>query len=112
MLNIYKTLSTLSKPALIALLLRRKGMGKESPERIAERRGNPSQDRPEGKLFWMHAASVGEAQSALVLIRAVLEAYPQAHCLVTTGTLTSAALMADKLPDRALHQFYPLDHPK
>lgn len=112
MLDIYKTISRLSKPALLALLLRRKAIGKEVPERINERKGKPSQDRPQGKVFWVHAASVGEAQSALVLVRAVLGAYPQAHCLVTTGTVTSAALMEDKLPDRALHQFYPLDYPK
>lgn len=112
MLNIYKTISRLSKPALIALLMRRRAIGKESPDRMTERKGKPSAERPEGKLFWVHAASVGEAQSALVLIQAVLKAYPQAHCLVTTGTVTSAALMQDKMPKRALHQFYPLDHPK
>lgn len=112
MLNIYKTISHLSKPALIALLMRRRALGKESPDRMNERKGKPSAERPEGKLFWVHAASVGEAQSALVLIQAVLKAYPHAHCLVTTGTVTSAALMQDKMPKRALHQFYPLDHPK
>lgn len=112
MLDIYKTVSRLSKPALIALLMRRSAIGKELPERIEERKGKPSADRPNGKLFWVHAASVGEAQSALVLIRAVLNAYPHVHCLVTTGTVTSAAFMQDKMPERALHQFYPLDHPK
>jgi 3-deoxy-D-manno-octulosonic-acid transferase len=31
--------------------------------------------------------------------------------MVTTGTLSSATLMAQKLPARAFHQFYPLDCP-
>tara|TARA_B100000242_G_scaffold269460_1_gene220262 strand:+ start:865 stop:2142 length:1278 start_codon:yes stop_codon:yes gene_type:complete len=112
MLYLYKTISKLSKPALLALLSRRLAKGKEDPSRIAERKGKSEIARPEGKLFWVHAASVGEAQSALVLIHGVLRQYPDAQCLVTTGTKTSAALMRNKLPDRAIHQYYPLDHPK
>lgn len=61
--------------------------------------------------MWLHAASVGEAQSALILIRALLKLYPDIHILVTTGTLTSAERMEDTLPERAFHQFVPLDHP-
>jgi 3-deoxy-D-manno-octulosonic-acid transferase len=33
------------------------------------------------------------------------------HALVTSGTLTSARLMARRLPSRSLHQFAPLDAP-
>ncbi len=70
--------------------------------------------RPAGNinLLWIHGASVGEAQSSLILIDHLLEAYPSLHIIVTTGTLTSAELMKDRLPDRAFHQFCPLDHPE
>jgi len=35
-----------------------------------------------------------------------------AHILVTSGTLTSAEILAKQLPERAFHQFAPLDYPK
>jgi len=39
----------------------------------------------------------------------VLQRLSAAHILVTTGTLTSARIMAERLPPRAFHQFVPLD---
>ncbi|MEM9989906.1 MAG: 3-deoxy-D-manno-octulosonic acid transferase [Pseudomonadota bacterium] len=36
---------------------------------------------------------------------------PEAHFLVTTGTITSAKLMAERLPQRAIHQYAPIDQP-
>ena len=47
----------------------------------------------------------------LPLINRVLETYPQAHVMVTTGTLTSAELMGKRLPERAFHQYLPIDNP-
>ncbi len=111
MLEIYKSLMRFSSPALEALLKHRSRAGKENPHRLGERMGMPGRSRPTGELVWFHAASVGEAQSTLILVNAILERLPQAHVLVTTGTLTSAQLMAQRLPARAFHQFYPLDHP-
>lgn len=109
MLTIYKSVTNYSKPLLHALLKKRVYAGKEDEQRLGERRGKASKPRPDGKLFWVHAASVGEAQSALILINALLEQDKDLHILITTGTKTSAQLMAQKLPERALHQFYPLD---
>lgn len=111
MLNYYETLMKAAKPALELLLRRRVRIGKEDPVRVQEKMGYPGHPRPEGKLIWVHAASVGEAQSALILIHRLLEICPAAKILVTTVTRTSAALMERKLPQRAFHQFYPLDHP-
>ena len=110
MLKLYKFLTDISHPALISLLNRRQNNGKELPERIKERKGIPSKKRPETSLVWVHAASVGEAQAVLVLINLLLRYNEKLHILVTTGTITSAELMKDKLPDRAFHQFYPLDY--
>lgn len=110
MLSIYKSVTSYSRPLLHALLQKRVYAGKEDESRLGERRGKASLPRPDGKLFWVHAASVGEAQSALILIHALLEQNKDLHILLTTGTKTSAQLMAQKLPKRAIHQFYPLDH--
>lgn len=86
--------------------------GKEDAARLAERMGVASRARPAGTLVWLHAASVGEAQSALILIDALGRKLPGASVLVTTGTLTSAALMARRLPSFAFHQFAPVDNPE
>lgn len=102
----------LASPLLSAFLRQRQKAGKESPSRFAERMGEAGRDRPDGKLIWVHAASVGEAQSALILIRSLLARYQDLHILVTTGTRTSAKMMENALPDRAFHQFYPVDQPE
>ncbi|WP_238941312.1 3-deoxy-D-manno-octulosonic acid transferase [Jannaschia sp. Os4] len=83
--------------------------GKEDPHRLPERRGTPSLPRPEGRLVWLHAASVGESVSVLEMIRRMGEDDPDLHFLLTTGTVTSAAVLADRMPPRCVHQFVPLD---
>lgn len=83
--------------------------GKEDPARLNERRGIASRPRPAGPLVWFHAASVGESVAVLELIRRLLDDSPDLHVLITTGTVTSAAVMADRLPDRAIHHYAPLD---
>jgi 3-deoxy-D-manno-octulosonic-acid transferase len=67
--------------------------------------------RPSGKLVWVHAASVGEAQSVLALIERMLAERPGIQVLITTGTVASARLLADRLPPRARHQYVPVDLP-
>ena len=108
-LGAYRGLSALAPPALRLLLKRRLARGKEDEARLGERMGIAGCPRPAGPLVWLHAASVGEALSTLPLIERVLARLPAAHALVTTGTVTSAKLMAERLPPRAFHQFVPLD---
>ncbi|MCF8495489.1 MAG: 3-deoxy-D-manno-octulosonic acid transferase [Alphaproteobacteria bacterium] len=110
-LSLYQFLTGALESALDRVLHRRTARGKEDPARLPERRGISSRERPEGLLIWLHAASVGEARSALILIDRLLALHPDLHILVTTGTLTSARMLRDNLPERAFHQFYPLDVP-
>lgn len=91
------------------ILTGRLARGKEDAARINERRGIASQARPDGPLIWFHAASVGEALSLLELIRRIREEREDLTILVTTGTVTSAAVMGRRLPADVIHQFVPLD---
>jgi 3-deoxy-D-manno-octulosonic-acid transferase len=105
----YSLLGTLLTPALNLWLERRARRGKEDPFRMGERFGYASLPRPEGTLVWLHAASVGEAQSVLTLVRALLAQHAFLSVLITTGTVTSAALIAQQHLPRAVHQFLPVD---
>ncbi|NWH07523.1 MAG: 3-deoxy-D-manno-octulosonic acid transferase [Alphaproteobacteria bacterium] len=111
-LRLYRAVTSVAEPLAQFLLRHRATQGKESSERLPERVGLSHRARPDGALVWVHGASVGESLSALPLIEALLAQYPNAHALVTTGTVTSAAPMADRLPARAFHQFVPVDSPR
>ena len=96
---------------LAPLLLReRAARGKEDWTRLNERLGVSGLARPDGRLVWVHGASVGESLSALPLIERLLEA-GNTSVLVTSGTVSSAAMMSQRLPQGAVHQFVPLDTP-
>ena len=110
-LGLYRAASTAGGIVLLRYLDRRARIGKEDPERIGERLGRASRSRPSGPLVWIHAASVGESISFLPLVEAMAERWPALNQLVTTGTVTSARLMADRLPPGAIHQFAPVDRP-
>jgi 3-deoxy-D-manno-octulosonic-acid transferase len=112
-LRLYRAATTLLGPLVALYLLRRMARGKEERARFAERRGKARAARPAGPLVWIHAASIGEAMSMLALIDALLAERPQISVLVTTGTVTSARLLASRLPaDRAIHQYVPVDLPR
>jgi 3-deoxy-D-manno-octulosonic-acid transferase len=110
-LSVYRGLSYAATPLLRSLLEKRKSHGKEDPDRIRERFGQPSQSRPAGSVAWVHAASVGEAISVLSLVNKINREYPSLSIIITTGTVTSAAIMAERLPKNMVHQFMPIDQP-
>jgi 3-deoxy-D-manno-octulosonic-acid transferase len=111
-LRFYRAATTLAGPLVRLYLLGRLSRGKEDGARLGERFGTPSRARPRGPLVWVHAASIGEAVSMLALIDALLAERPALTVLVTTGTVSSARLLASRLPaERAFHQFVPVDRP-
>jgi 3-deoxy-D-manno-octulosonic-acid transferase len=110
-LGAYRAATSLAEPLAPALLNGRARKGKEDPARIAERLGRPTAPRPAGPLAWLHAVSVGEAVSVLPLAAALRARRPDLSVLVTSGTRTSAELLAKRLPDGCLHQYAPVDGP-
>jgi 3-deoxy-D-manno-octulosonic-acid transferase len=107
-LSLYRGLTTLGAPLIAYYLDRRMARGKEDRARFGERRGVSSLPRPDGQVIWLHAASVGESISMLPVIEA-LQQRPHTTVLLTTGTVTSAEVMAGRLPPGALHQYVPVD---
>lgn len=115
MYKFYRLLTNICGSFIPLFLFHRKNIGKENERSISEKRTlSFSQERSPDLdiLLWIHGASVGEAQSSLILIESLLDTYPKLNIMITTGTLTSAALMEKRLPERAFHQFCPLDHPE
>jgi len=109
-LRLYRFLAATGAPLTSVLLARRLKRGKELGERIDERRGESNVPRPTGPLVWLHGASVGELLAVLPLIERI--AARGLNVLVTSGTVTSSELAAQRLPPGVIHQFMPLDVPK
>lgn len=60
---------------------------------------------------WVHAASVGEVQAGLALIRALRQRYPERPLLVTTTTPTGGERARAALGEAIVHCYAPLDLP-
>ncbi len=110
-LALYRAATGLAEPFARGVLDGRVKRGKEDPARLNERLGRPTALRPDGALVWMHGASVGEALSLLPLVDAFRRERPETTVLVTSGTRTSAEILAKRLPAGALHQYLPVDTP-
>jgi 3-deoxy-D-manno-octulosonic-acid transferase len=109
-LRAYRKLSSAMVPLAPVLIARRLRLGKEDPERVGERRGVSSGNRPIGPLVWIHGASVGEVLAAAALIER-LRALDM-RILLTSGTVTSAAIAARRFPRDVIHQYVPYDSPR
>ena len=109
-LRSYRYATALLEPAAAGLLLWRRRRGKEDPERLPERRGHAGVKRPNKPVVWLHGASVGETVTLLPLIAKLQKR--GLGVLVTSGTVTSAKLLAARLPAGVIHQYLPLDVPR
>jgi len=92
-------------------LLRRARQGREDSSRLHERWGVSHLTRPPGQLIWAHGASVGEVTALLPLLRRLQEKQPGLHVLLTSGTVTSATIVARQDWPGLIHQYVPLDLP-
>jgi len=110
-LSLYRGVTAIAQPLAGPILRGRARRGKEDSARLGERLGQASRPRPDGPLVWLHAASVGESLSILPLVDRLRAERPDTAVLVTSGTVTSAELLAQRLPPGAIHQFAPVDAP-
>src|SRR5918911_3036053 len=78
---------------------------------LRERAGAlPAFDAGGRPVVWLHCVSVGEAQAARPLARAMLEEYPRHALVVSTTTLTGQRVARDVFGDAAALVFYfPFD---
>ncbi len=106
-ISLYRAFGSWLKPLAEPFLNRRTRRGKEDPARRKERFGEAGKKRPEGPLVWAHAASVGETNAVLPLLQRLGDR--GLAVLLTTGTVTSAAVAERHLVAGAVHQYVPLD---
>src|SRR6476620_2432105 len=109
-LRMYQRLASGLVPLAPALIKRRLQQGKEDPARVGERRGMSEDVRPHGPLVWIHGASVGEVLAAAALIEKLRAL--NIRILLTSGTVTSAAIVAKRFPADIIHQYVPYDSPR
>ena len=111
LLFIYKILSIIFSPVVIIIVIFRVLQGKEINSRIKERFAFSSVKRPQGKLIWINASSIGEYLATISLIKKIRKIKPNTKILITTNTKTSA-ILAQKIKDKnIIHQFTPQDNP-
>ena len=109
-LRAYRRLSAALTPLAPVLIRQRLKNNKEDPARLDERRGISQIERPAGPLVWIHGASVGEVLAAAALIER-LRALGM-RILLTSGTVTSAEIIAKRFPADIIHQYIPYDSPR
>ena len=112
MLFIYRLLTFILFPIFIILMFLRSFFKKEDRKRFKEKifTSSFSCDRDfNKKLYWFHAASIGELNSIIPLIKKLNN--KNIEFLITTVTLSSSLIVKKKLYKykNIKHRFFPLD---
>ena len=107
LLSLYSIAGSAAFPFIGPYVAYRASRGKEDRQRRHERYGVAGQDRPNGPVIWVHAASVGETGAVIPLIERILDV--GIRVVLTTGTVTSAKIVDERLGQQVIHQYVPLD---
>ncbi len=83
----------------------------KNPRVLKERFAHATQKRPNGKLIWVHGASLGEIKALEPLLEG-LSSLPNTHLLLTTSSRRSLNGIVQFINSRWTHQFIPFDVPR
>ncbi|MDR1334362.1 MAG: 3-deoxy-D-manno-octulosonic acid transferase [Holosporaceae bacterium] len=110
---IYRTLFAILAPFLKIYFYGRCFYGKDRWKDVENHFGVATLERPKGKLYWIHSASIGESTSALTYVRHLKKQHPELNILMTTITVTSTDMLLPKIEkiDGCFHQFAVADNP-
>ncbi|MFQ3307193.1 MAG: 3-deoxy-D-manno-octulosonic-acid transferase [Candidatus Midichloriaceae bacterium] len=108
-MKIYRILTIIFFPIVILYMLFRIGRGKENTKSFLQKLTIKQGERPNKKVIWFHAASVGEVNVLIPIIKKVIEKQDNIHCVVTTATITSSIIFLKKKIKNTTHQFLPID---
>ena len=102
-------------PVAAILALWRLARGQEERHRLRERFGYATLPRPEGKLIWLHGASIGEVTALLPLARRLMQEDSHLQILLTSTTRASSLIVTQRIKQynlsRFRHQYAPYDYP-
>lgn len=107
---LYSALFYALSPFLLARLTWRSRKAPAYRERWGERFGLYRQPRRSSTL-WLHAVSVGEAEAAFPLARALQRRYPDRRLVLTTTTPTGSARVQAVMGGTVDHVYLPYDLP-
>ena len=108
---LYSLALYLCAPLALCYLLLRGLRNRAYLQRIPERFGCIGRSPSVKPVIWVHAVSVGEVQAVRLLVRRLLDAYPEHRVLLTTVTPTGAAQVKALFADQVEHRYLPYDLP-
>ena len=114
MIFLYRLLTTTLFPVLVLIIYLRKFFGKEDKSRFKEKfliRDDYQDFQWKAKnVIWFHAASVGEVNSIIPIIKEILENKTDVFILLTSTSLSSSQLIKKKIDLKNFkHHFFVLD---
>ena len=114
MILIYRVITTIIFPVLIAIIFIRKLLNKEDSNRYKEKIFSSKfnfKKKKDSELIWFHAASIGEIKSIIPIIKELRKNDDKYEFLLTTVTLSSGNLIQTEIKnyDYIYHRYFPVD---
>ena len=106
-LSTYRWTGAAAYPFVGGYVAWRATRGKEDKGRHRERYGRTDVARPDGPLIWVHAVNDRETVTITALVARILAL--GINIVLTTGTVSSARIARERLGERVIHQYMPLD---
>jgi len=100
LLTPYWIIKGISQGKYLSNLSERLGFSYPSLEKLPEERAG---------AIWLHAVSVGEALSSVILAKKLREQYPERVLIVSTTTITGQAIARERMPFADALIYFPLD---